>query len=91
MKMSDWRNRSCTEIKDHQSSMKKMQQAMMRQETHQSTSTDQSDQQQPSHQHKNLSKKTTTIDIACIDATPFQHHVWDRDTEVFLTSLHEID
>ena len=71
--------------------MKKMQQALMEQEIHQFTLTDQSCQQQSSHQHKNPWKKTTAIDIACIGATPFQHHIWDRDTEVFLTSLHEID
>ena len=63
----------------------------MGQETHQSTSTDQSGQQQPPHQHKNSWKKTTAINIACIGATPFQCHVHDRDTKVFLTSLHEID
>ena len=71
--------------------MEKMQQVLMRQETHQSTLTDQSGQQQSPHQHKNPWKKTTAIDIACIGTTPFQHHIWDRDTEVFLTSLHEID
>lgn len=31
------------------------------------------------------------IDIACIGTTSFQHHICNRDTEVFLTSLHEID
>ena len=63
----------------------------MGQETHQSTLTDQSGQQQSPHQHKNPWKKTTAIDIACIGATFFQCHIQDRDTEVFLTSLHEID
>ena len=91
IEMSDQRNRSCTEIKDCQFSMKKMQWVLMRQETHQFTSTDQSDQQQPPHQHKDFWKKITATNIACIDVTSFQHHIYNKDTEVFLTSLHEID
>ena len=71
--------------------MKKMQQALMRQDVHQSTPTNQSSQPQPSYQHEDSWKKTTMIDIACIGATPFQHHIHNRDTKVFLTSLHEID
>ena len=91
MEMSDWKKRSCTENKDHQSSMKKMQQALMRQDVHQSTPINQDSQPQLPYQCKDSWKKTTMIDIACIGTTSFQRHICNRDTEVFLTSLHEID
>ena len=91
MEMSDWRKRSYTENKDHQSSMKKMQQALMGQDVHQSTPINQGSQPQLPYQREDSWKKTTMIDIACIGAMPFQRHICNRDTEVFLTSLHEID
>lgn len=42
-------------------------------------------------QEKMMSQQTTRIDIAAIGAAPFQRHLKKEGTEVFITSLSEID
>lgn len=38
-----------------------------------------------------MSQQTTQIDITAIGAAPFQRHLKNKDTEVFITSLSEIN
>ena len=74
-----------TEESDQQLNIAKMSRALLLdQETH-STSTSQKPRR------KMTSQQTTQIDIAAIGAAPFQRHLKRKDTEVFITSLSEID
>src|SRR5699024_9057354 len=40
---------------------------------------------------KTTGQQATQIDIAAIGAAPFQRHLKKKDTEIFITSLSEID
>ena len=44
-----------------------------------------------SHQHLIRSARRTTIDIAIIGSAPFERHMKQKNSEIFITSLYEID